>query len=91
MDPENGYFMEKFNSEDDYIKALFEGLWVVFGHYLTVQPCSTSFLTNKAHPMRFMGWIRLLRLFGMLYKKSILKKISGTIGCVVKIDENTKN
>ncbi|MBA0760046.1 hypothetical protein Gotri_022836, partial [Gossypium trilobum] len=67
------------------------GLWVVFGHYLTVQPWSTSFLTNKAHPMRFMGWIQLLRLFGMLYKKSILKKISGTIGCVVKIDENTKN
>ncbi|MBA0642456.1 hypothetical protein Goklo_026839 [Gossypium klotzschianum] len=71
--------------------ALLEVLWVVFGHYLTVQPWSTSFLTNKAHPMRFMGWIRLLRLFGMLYKKSILKKISGTIGCVVKIDENTKN
>ncbi|MBA0607469.1 hypothetical protein Godav_019764, partial [Gossypium davidsonii] len=81
----------KITINDDYIKALLEVLWVVFGHYLTVQPWSTSFLTNKAHPMRFMGWIRLLRLFGMLYKKSILKKISGTIGCVVKIDENTKN
>ncbi|MBA0771169.1 hypothetical protein Gotri_019681, partial [Gossypium trilobum] len=38
MDIENGYFLAKFQSTEDYDKILSQGPWVIFGHYLTVLP-----------------------------------------------------
>lgn len=45
-DLENGYYMVRFDSSDDYLKVLSGGPWVIFGHYLMVQPWSSSFSTR---------------------------------------------
>ena len=34
---DNGFFLAKFSSEDDYNYAKFEGGWMIFNHYLIVQ------------------------------------------------------
>ncbi|PPR90713.1 hypothetical protein GOBAR_AA29972 [Gossypium barbadense] len=38
MDIENRYFLVRFQCRVDYDLALIQGPWIVFGHYLTVQP-----------------------------------------------------
>ncbi|KAH1048006.1 hypothetical protein J1N35_038790 [Gossypium stocksii] len=43
MDIENKYFLVKFHNKLDCDKALSEGLWTIFGQYLTVQPWTMAF------------------------------------------------
>ncbi|KAE8696542.1 putative calcium-binding protein CML28 [Hibiscus syriacus] len=50
IDLENDYFLVKFESEQDYIHALMEGPWTIFGCYLTIQPWSRTFTTSEKHP-----------------------------------------
>lgn len=38
IDLDNYYYVDKFNSGEDYMHVLMDGPWVIFGHYLTVQP-----------------------------------------------------
>jgi len=37
LDIGNDYFMVRFELEEDRIKMIKEGLWMVFDHYLIVQ------------------------------------------------------
>ncbi|KAK5772032.1 hypothetical protein PVK06_048293 [Gossypium arboreum] len=89
MDIENGYFLAKFQSFDDYTKVLAQGLWMVYGQYLTVQPWTKEFCPSQPHPSLVLAWIRLPGLPGYLYKKKIIKVIGNTIGKVVRLDFNT--
>ncbi|MFQ6651500.1 hypothetical protein Gotur_023803 [Gossypium turneri] len=43
MDVENGYYLVQFQNRDDYDMALTQGPWIVFRHYLTVQPWTVDF------------------------------------------------
>ncbi|MBA0832693.1 hypothetical protein Goarm_017068 [Gossypium armourianum] len=42
MDLENDYFLVKFQEEVDYVRALTEGPWTVFGQYLTAFMCNAG-------------------------------------------------
>lgn len=53
--------MVKFDSMVDYNKVLFKALWVIFGHYLMIQPWN-PFSTLQSHPYGMMAWVRLLGL-----------------------------
>ncbi|PPE00138.1 hypothetical protein GOBAR_DD02855 [Gossypium barbadense] len=59
---ENGYFLAKFQSADDYDKVLTQGPWIVYGQYLTVQPWTKDFSPLQPYPSVVMAWIRLSRL-----------------------------
>ncbi|KAH1114725.1 hypothetical protein J1N35_008103 [Gossypium stocksii] len=48
MDLENGYYLIKFNNEDDYNKVVFGGPWVIFGQYLIVHLWSADFSTSQS-------------------------------------------
>ncbi|MBA0595993.1 hypothetical protein Gorai_012841, partial [Gossypium raimondii] len=50
MDVENGYFLEKFQSSGDFQKVLCQGLWIVYGQYLIVQPWTIDFNTLQPFP-----------------------------------------
>ncbi|KAH1064283.1 hypothetical protein J1N35_029270 [Gossypium stocksii] len=50
MDLENDYYFVKFQSKEDYNKALIEGPWTIYGQYLIVQPWSSSFNTSQSLP-----------------------------------------
>ncbi|PPR84505.1 hypothetical protein GOBAR_AA36209 [Gossypium barbadense] len=89
MDIENGYFLAKFKSPDDYAKVLSQGPWMIYGQYLTVQPWTKDFTPSQAYPSMVLAWIRLPGLPGFLYKRRILEEIGGMIGKVVCLDFNT--
>lgn len=60
MDIDNDYYLAKFESEMDFNNVVKKGLWVIFGHYLTVQPWSLEFSTLDAYPQSVVTWIRIL-------------------------------
>ncbi|KAG8486302.1 hypothetical protein CXB51_019644 [Gossypium anomalum] len=88
-DIENGYYLAKFQSSDDYTKVLTQGPWLIYGQYLTVQPWTKEFSTSQPYPSTVLAWIRLPGLPGFLYKKKIIEVIGSTIGKVVRLDFNT--
>ncbi|MBA0702185.1 hypothetical protein Goari_005544, partial [Gossypium aridum] len=64
MDVANGYYLIHFQSRVDYDEALTQGSWIVFGHYLTVQPWIVDFDLSKTFPCGVLAWIRFLGLPG---------------------------
>ncbi|KAA3469801.1 GroES-like zinc-binding alcohol dehydrogenase family protein [Gossypium australe] len=82
MDIENGYFLIKFQNKLDCEKALFEGHWIIFGQYLTVQPWTLSFHPTQAYPSIVMAWIRFPGLPGYLYNQKIVIEIGGIVAKV---------
>lgn len=38
MDIDNGYYLAKFELKFGYANVIAKGPWVIFRHYLTVQP-----------------------------------------------------
>ncbi|XP_016675275.1 uncharacterized protein [Gossypium hirsutum] len=89
MDIENGYFFSKFQCTKVFEKVLSQGLWLIYGQYLTVQPWTKDFNPLQPYPRMVMAWIQLLGLLSFLYKRRVLEEIGGTIGKVVKMDFNT--
>ncbi|KAG8480634.1 hypothetical protein CXB51_025228 [Gossypium anomalum] len=86
MDIENGYYPVRFQSRIDYDLALTQGPWVVFGHYLTVQPWTIEFDPLKPFLSVVTAWIRFPGLPGFLYKKRILEEIGSLVRKVMKLD-----
>ncbi|KAG8472190.1 hypothetical protein CXB51_036149 [Gossypium anomalum] len=89
IDVENGYFLAKFQSTVDYDKLLSQGPWVIFSHYLTVQPWTIDFNPKLPYPNMVLSWIQLPDLPNDLYQKQILLEIGGMVGKVTKLDFNT--
>ncbi|KAK8554301.1 hypothetical protein V6N12_031266 [Hibiscus sabdariffa] len=75
IDIENNYFLVKFFTCSDYLKVITDGPWIIFGHYLTIEPWSTYFSTSQSHPSRIMAWICLLGLWITCYKRTHLEAI----------------
>ncbi|KAL4378610.1 hypothetical protein GQ457_02G021550 [Hibiscus cannabinus] len=90
-DIENDHFLVKFASRTDYIAALTEGPWIIFGHYITVEPWSPDFDPSQDHPSRIMAWVRLPGLPITWYERSLIEAIGSCFGSVVKIDYQTDN
>ncbi|KAK8564731.1 hypothetical protein V6N12_058314 [Hibiscus sabdariffa] len=88
MDIENDYFLASFWSRLDYDKAIIGGPWVIFGHYLVVEPWTVDF-SSQPYPSRVMAWIRLSGLPITLYQRSIITVIGECIGSVIKLDYET--
>ncbi|MBA0554948.1 hypothetical protein Golob_014020 [Gossypium lobatum] len=42
----------------DHDNALIGGLWMIYGHYLVVQPWSRDFTTSENYPSKMVVWIR---------------------------------
>ncbi|KAH1080301.1 hypothetical protein J1N35_020062 [Gossypium stocksii] len=91
MDMANGYHLVRFQCRVDYDVALSQGPWIVFGHYLTVQPWSVDFDPSRSFPYSVLAWIRFPSLPGFLYQKKILEEIGSLVGRVVKLDIRTNN
>ncbi|MBA0795947.1 hypothetical protein Gohar_006766 [Gossypium harknessii] len=75
----NGYYLVLFHNSIDYNTTLTQGPWIVFGHYLIVQPWTMDFNTLQHFPNMVLAWIRFLGLSGFLYKKQILEEIGSLV------------
>lgn len=72
MDIENGYYLAKFESAEDYHNVISKSPWVLYGHYLTVQPWYPQFTAQDEFPQCVMAWVRILGLSRAFYKRSLL-------------------
>ncbi|KAH9699194.1 putative ribonuclease H protein [Citrus sinensis] len=90
IDLENNYYLIRLNSSEDAVYALTEGPWVIFGHYLTVQPWNPSFDSTVTELDSAVVWIRLPGMAFHLYDKRVLRKIGQLVGNVIKIDYRTE-
>ncbi|KAI9125529.1 hypothetical protein K1719_002947 [Acacia pycnantha] len=69
----------------DFQNALINGLWVIYGHYRTVQP----FKPQEDVINQVICWLRLPRLPALYYHKSIILSIGSVFGEVIQEDYYT--
>ncbi|KAH1056582.1 hypothetical protein J1N35_034647 [Gossypium stocksii] len=50
VDLDDNYYGVKFNCVKDYTKSLSEGPWMIYEHYLIIQPWSRDFSTTGNAP-----------------------------------------
>ncbi|KAH1074096.1 hypothetical protein J1N35_026424 [Gossypium stocksii] len=55
---------------EDYTKTLSESLWIIYSHYLTIQPWMKTLSMVQDYPLNLVSWIWLLGLSRAMYKKS---------------------
>ncbi|KAH1114529.1 hypothetical protein J1N35_007907 [Gossypium stocksii] len=91
MDVANIYYLIRFQCRVGYDAALSQGPWIVFGHYLTVQPSTVDFDLSRPFPCSVLAWICFPGLPGFLYQKKILEEIGSLVRIVVKLDIKTDN
>ncbi|KAI9083721.1 hypothetical protein K1719_034310 [Acacia pycnantha] len=90
VDVEGGFFFVTFDLEEDYMKILTRGPWMVFGAYLIVQPWSLDFDPRTANVSNAVVWLRIPGLSFRYYHKCTLRAIGRLLGEVVKIDYMTE-
>lgn len=73
------------------LRSLHNGLWFIFGHFLSVQKWEPNFLASEARVSQTVVWIRLPQLPTEFYNGLILKKIGNKIGRLLKIDACTSS
>lgn len=91
MNLDNEYFVVRFKSKVDYTKALSQGPWVVFGHYLTMQPWSPLFSTTQDFSLNMVVWIHFLGFPSVFHKSSVQAAVGEVIGQVFKVDYSTES
>ncbi|KAI9124795.1 hypothetical protein K1719_004122 [Acacia pycnantha] len=91
MDMERSFFCATFALEEDYLKVLTGGPWMIYGAYLTVQPWSLDFNAQTDIVSKVVAWVRIPRLSIRYYHKSTLRAIGALLGEVVKIDYMTES
>ncbi|KAI9081452.1 hypothetical protein K1719_036598 [Acacia pycnantha] len=89
IDLHDDCFLVRFQDDLDYQHALLTGPWMIFGHYLTVQPWTPAFRPQDHVVNQVIGWIRLPKLPARYFHKSIIRSIGGVFGEVIKVDYNT--
>lgn len=73
IDIDKGYFIARFYSRADYLKALEGGPWMVLGHYLMVQRWKPNFVPTTDMPNTTLVWIRLPHIpIEMFYNEALL-------------------
>ncbi|KAL4303003.1 hypothetical protein GQ457_10G018810 [Hibiscus cannabinus] len=90
MDIENDYFLVTFGAHKDYLHVLAGGPWMIFGHYIAVEPWSKDFTTSQPYPSKIIAWIRMPGLPVTLYKPSLITELGECIGRVIKLDYQTE-
>lgn len=75
IDLGSGYYITKFNSEDSMLRALHNGPWFIFGHFLSVQKWIPNFITSETRVSQTTVWICLPQLPTKFYDGLILKKL----------------
>ncbi|KAI9125855.1 hypothetical protein K1719_003273 [Acacia pycnantha] len=88
---EGGFHFASFDLEEDYMKALTGGPWMIFGAYLMVQPWTLDFDCLTSTLSKVIAWVRIPGLSLRYYHKSTLRVIGALLGEVVKIDYLTES
>ncbi|KAK4272987.1 hypothetical protein QN277_021464 [Acacia crassicarpa] len=85
----HGYFVVKFTNQEDFSVALTGGPWMIYDHYLTVQPWEGNFRPDKAVIDKAAVWVRIPKVPLEFYDEFALTLIGNRIGKTLKVDLNT--
>ncbi|KAI9079688.1 hypothetical protein K1719_038309 [Acacia pycnantha] len=91
VDMEGGFYFATFDLDEDYLKALTGGPWMVYGAYLTIQPWSINFDASVSPISKVVAWVSIPGLSFRYYHKSTLRVIGTLLGEVIKIDYMTES
>ncbi|KAK2359196.1 zinc ion binding / nucleic acid binding protein [Trifolium repens] len=83
------YFLVYFTNEEDYTKALEDGPWLIYDHYLIAREWTPNFHPSNAKIEKAAVWVRISGLPIEYYDAKVLHYIGNRIGQTVKVDRNT--
>lgn len=86
----NGYFLVKFDLQEDRERVISDGPWMLQDHYLAVKRWSPSFNPCDACFGHTLVWIRFTGLNVWYYDERALRTIAAAVGRPVKVDTTTK-
>lgn len=89
LDVDNGFYMVKFDMPADREKALSDGPWMLYDHYLAVSQWTPEFVSPEAKVDRTTVWIRFPGLNLVYYDESVLLALASAVGKPIKVDTNT--
>jgi hypothetical protein len=82
-------FLVYFTNEEDYTKALEDGPWLIYDHYLITREWTPNFHPSSATIDKAAVWVRIPDLPIEYYDAKVLNFIGNRIGNTVKVDNNT--
>ncbi|CAI0389681.1 unnamed protein product, partial [Linum tenue] len=91
MDLNNDTFLATFGDDQDYLRALTGGPWVILDHYLIVHEWSPAFRTSDKLHRSLVVWVQLPELSVHFYQTKILFALRNLIGRTIKLDYHTEN
>ncbi|KAK7243144.1 hypothetical protein RIF29_37931 [Crotalaria pallida] len=91
MDVGNGFYVVKFDAEEDREKVMVGGPWMIFDHCLSVQRWDPDFVSPATQVNRTLVWIRFPGLNLMFYDKSFLLGLASAVGVPNRVDMQTVN
>ncbi|XP_057432086.1 uncharacterized protein LOC130724831 [Lotus japonicus] len=86
---DHGFYMVKFDKEEDREKVLHGGPWMIFDHCVAVAQWSPEFVPSTTATLKSMVWLRFPGLNPAFYEESFLLALAAVIGKPVKIDGAT--
>ncbi|XP_019149842.1 PREDICTED: uncharacterized protein LOC109146642 [Ipomoea nil] len=86
---DNDYFLVRFGSVDDMEFAMYEGPWMVLGHYLIVKPWEPNFDPFNDTVEKVFVWIRVPSLPAEYFDFIFLRKLGNKLGRTVRVDQAT--
>ncbi|CAI0446447.1 unnamed protein product [Linum tenue] len=90
MDLDEDAFLATFDNDQDYLKALTGGPWIILDHYLIVYQWSPSFRIGDAIPRKVTAWVRFPGLPVHFYHREVLFALGNLIGRTIKLDYHTE-
>ncbi|CAI0458888.1 unnamed protein product, partial [Linum tenue] len=101
LDLSNDTFLATFGDDQDYLRGLTGGSWIILDHYLVVHQWSPSFRTSDKPHRSVVTWVQFLspekkkvqfpELPVHYYHREVLFAIGNLVGRTVKLDYHTEN
>ncbi|KAJ4841956.1 hypothetical protein Tsubulata_025676 [Turnera subulata] len=89
VDLEHNFYFVRFFNRQDYLHALTDGPWIVFGHCLIVEPWVPQFNPSQHKIKTVVAWVQIPELSCEYYDRRLLHIVCNMIGHLVRIDHNT--
>lgn len=75
--------------DEDQAKALIDGPWLIYDHYLTVREWTPNFWPEWGTIDKVVVWVRLRELPIEYYDSDFLHFVGDRIGRTIKVNKNT--
>jgi hypothetical protein len=83
--------MVKFDQPNDREKVMEGGPWIIFDHYLAVQPWSPEFVSPTEKVSRTLVWVRFPGLNPVFYEEEVIMALAEAVGKPLRVDMHTLN